>query len=401
MMKVLSDNSRCKHWQKCFVAFLYVMFICSDAFAQEAASIYVGPFDVTPTLSINVENNDNIFSESAGNETSATLTRFVPGVTAIADDGVVRYSLGYQLENGRYSGVDNNNYTDHNLEAKIDWRLDIRHLIEFGGTESRGHDERTVDSVNGLNATELDKTKSRELSANYTFGSEGAIGRLSIGFTTNSLRYLTNRQTTNVLESDTDTINARFSVGFGASSKALVEIVDTDNSFRANEVNDRQDRRYLVGVEWEVSDLIKGNVRLGRSQSDLINTVGDTSSSVGEASITWSPVEHSVFTLSANRAAQNTENNIGSFVERSEVLLGWDYRVNDRLTAAVSTGRQRDNFVNANRRDSLNDTQLQLRYAFRRWLEIGMGITRTKSTSSDPSLSYDNNQIVLSVNASL
>ncbi len=401
MMKVLSDSSRYKHWQECLVAFLLVMLVCSDVFAQEAAAIYVGPFDVTPTLNINVENNDNVFSESAGNETSATLAQFVPGVTAIADDGVVRYSLGYQLENGRYSGGDDNNYTDHNLEAKMEWRVDIRHLIEFGGTESRGHDERTADSVSGLNTTELDKTKGREFSANYTFGSEGAIGRLAIGFKTNSLRYLTNQQTTSVLESDTDTINARFSVGFGASSRALVEIVDTDNSFRANEVNDRQDRRYLVGVEWEVSDLVKGNVRLGRSQSDLTNTIGDTSSSVGEASIIWSPVEHSVFTLSANRSAQNTENNIGSFVERSEVLLGWDYKVNDRLTAAVSTGRQRDNFVNANRRDSLNDTQLQLKYAFRRWLEVGMGITRTKRTSSDPSLSYGNNKIVLSVNASL
>jgi hypothetical protein len=401
MMKALADNGRYKHWQGCFVAFLFVVSICSDIFAQEAAAIYVGPFDVTPTLNINVENNDNVFSESAGNETSATLAQFVPGITAIADDGVVRYSLGYQLENGRYNGVDNNNYTDHKLEAKMDWRLDIRHLIEFGGTESRGHDERTIDSVSGLNTTELDKTKSREFSANYTFGSEGARGRLAIGFKTNSLRYLTNQQATSVLESDTEAINARFSVGFGASSRALVEIVDTDNSFRANEANDRQDRRYLMGVEWEVSDLVKGNVRLGRSQSDLINTVGDTSSSVGEASITWSPVEHSVFTLSANRAAQNTENNIGSFVERSELSLGWNYKVNDRLTAAVSAGRQRDDFVNTNRRDTLNDTQLQLRYAFRRWLDVGMGITRIKRMSSDPSLSYGNNKIVLSVNASL
>ena len=401
MMKILSDRSRYKHWQECLVAFLFVMFVCSDVFAQEAAAIYVGPFDVTPTLNINVENNDNVFSESAGNETSSTLSQFVPGITAVADDGVVRYSLDYQLENGRYSGVDNNNYTDHKLEAKMDWRLDIRHLIEFGGSESRGHDERTVDSISGLNATELDKTKDREFSANYTFGSEGARGRLAIGFRTNSLRYLTNQQVTSVLESDTETINARFSVGFGASSRALVEIVDTDNSFRANEVNNRQDRRYLVGVEWEASDIVKGNIRLGRSQSDLINTVGDTSSSVGEASITWSPVEHSVFTLSANRAAQNTENNIGSFVERSEVLLGWNYKINGSWTAAVSTGRQRDDFVNANRRDTLNNTQLQLRYAFRRWLEVGMGITRTQSTSTDPSLSFDNNKIVLSVNATL
>jgi hypothetical protein len=400
MMNFPLHRAKCKYLPVSS-AFLLFAFVCSDVIAQEAAAIYVGPFDVTPTFDLNVENNDNVFSETAGSETSATLTRFVPAIAAVADDGVVRYRVAYQLENGRYSGIDNNNYVDHRLDAKMDWRLDIRHLIEFGATESRGHDERSVDSVSGLNTAELDKTKSQEFSANYTFGSEGARGRLVIGFKTNSLRYSTNQQTTNVLESDTATLNARCSIGVGASSRAVVEVVDTDNSFRANGVNNRNDRRYLTGLEWEISDFVKGGVRLGRSESDLLNAAGDTSSSVGEASITWSPVEYSSFSLSANKAAQNTENNIGSFVERSEVLLGWNHRFSDKLTAAASMGRQRDDFVNANRRDTLNSTQLQLKYAFRRWVEIGMGITKTKRTSTDSSSNYDNNKIVLSVNASL
>jgi polysaccharide biosynthesis protein VpsM len=401
MMKVLSDRSRYKHWQECLVASLLVMFVCSDVLAQEAAAIHAGPFDVTPTLNINVENNDNVFSEGAGNETSATLAQFVPSVTAIADDGVVRYSLGYQLENGRYSGVDNNNYTDHKLDAKMDWRLDIRHLIEFGATESRGHDERSVDRVTGLNAAELDKTKERELSADYTFGSEGSRGRLAIGFKTSSLRYTTNKQATNVLESDTDTVNASFSVGVGASSRAIIEIADSKNTFFTNAVNDRKDRNYLLGVDWGISDLLQGSVRIGQSNNNLVNDVGDTSSSVGEASIVWSPVEHSVFTLSANKTAENTENDVGSFVDRSVTSLGWTHQITDRLVTTMSLGRQRDDFINANRSDTLSDAQFQLKYNFKRWLDVGMGITRTKRSSTDSSFNYANNNIVLSINASL
>ena len=409
MENFLSNNIRyCIRYSfmKFCSAFLLTSIISYNVAAQEAAAIYVGPFDVTPTLSMNVENDDNVFSQSAGNETSASLTRFMPNIAAVADDGVVRYSLVYQLENGRYSGVDNNDYTDHQLDAKMDWRVSIRHLIEFGVTESRGHDERStesvsVDNVADISATDLDKTKNRELSANYTFGSDGARGRLVIGFKTNSLRYTTNRQLTNVLESDTDTINASFSVGIGASSRATVEVVDTDNSFRTNAANDRQDRRYLVGFEWGASDIVKANVSVGRSKSDLINAPGDTSSSVGEASIIWSPVEYSVFTLSADKAAQNTENNIGSFVERSNVSLGWRHQFNDKLTAGVSLDKQTDDFANINRRDTSKNVQLQLNYAFRRWLSMGMGITRTERTSTDSSLDYDNNKVIVSVNASL
>ena len=404
-MNFLSHGTRYRCLQA-YSVFLLIVFLSSDLIAQEAAAIYVGPFDVTPTLNIDVENNDNVFSQSSGNETSSTLTRFIPTIAAVADDGVVRYSLAYQLENGRYSGINNNDYVDHKLDAKMDWRVDIRHLIEFGVSESRGHDERSVDSVSvknvaDISTTELDKTKNRELSANYTFGSEGARGRLIIGFKTNSLRYTTNQQLTNVLESDTDTLNASFSVGIGASSRATVEVVDTDNSLRANAINDRRDRRYLIGFEWEANEIVKGNVRVGRSKSDLVNDDGDTSSSVGEASITWSPVEYSVFTLSANKSTQNTENNIGSFVKRSNLSLGWAHQFSDKLTAEVSMGRQKDDFVNANRQDTSNNTQLQLKYAFRRWLEVGMGITRAERASTDASLDYDDNKVVLSVNASL
>jgi hypothetical protein len=388
----------------CLIAFLLVhsLYVCS-VYAQEleSAAIYVGPFDVTPTLNLNVENNDNVFLEQNGNETSATLTTLAPQVSAVAGDEVMRYELVYRLENGLYSGVDNTDYTDHKLDVNIGWRPDIRHLIELGVSESRGHDERSIDSVSGLNANELDKTKEKELSADYTFGSEGAKGRLIIGFKTNSLRYTTNQATTNVLESDTNTANARFSVAVGASTRALVEVTNAKNTFHANETNNRQDRSYAIGVEWELSDLIKSAIRVGRSNNDLLNAVGDTSSSIGQASITWSPLEYSVLTLTANKSTANTENNIGSFVDRSRVELGWAYKVNDRLTASTSIGRQRDNFINANRKDTTNDSQVQLSYAFRRWLSVGLGLSAEKRTSSDALLGYDNNKVVLSVKSSL
>jgi hypothetical protein len=375
----------------------------SGVFSQEleSAAIYVGPFDVIPTLDINVENNDNVFLEGRGNERSATLTTLAPQISAIGGDEVVRYELEYSLENGRYSGVENTDYTDHKFGANVAWRPDIRHLIELGVSESRGHDERSVDGVSGLSANQLDKTKDNELSANYTFGSEGARGRLIIGFKTNSLRYTTNQATTNVLESNTDTTIVNLSIGVGARTRALVEVTNVKNAFHSRVQNNRQDQSYAVGVEWELSDLMKGAILVGRSNSDLLNAAGDTSSSIGQASIAWSPLEYSVFTLTANEGAENTENNIGSFVDRSRVELGWNYQVNDQLAVITSLGRQRDDFINDNRQDTTNDSQIKLNYAFRRWLSMSLGFSTEKRTSSDTSSNYDNNKVVLSVNTSL
>lgn len=380
---------------------LFFAYQMGVAVAQEPAAIYVGPFDVTPTLDINAERNDNVFLETAGNETSSTLTRITPKITAVADNDITRYEISYGLEHGRYSGVDNNNYTDHTLEAQIAWRPSIRHMLELGVSEARGHDERTVDSVSGLNASELDKTKERGLSANYTFGSDGARGRVVVGFSSNSLRYTTNQTETDILESDTDAVNARLSVGIGASTRALVEVRQSENRFRANANNNRDDTSYTVGVAWEITDLIQGEVSVGREESDLLNVAGDTSSSIGRASVIWSPLEHSVITLTANKSAENSENNIGAFVDRNRVELGWRYDFNEQLSAVTTLGRQKDTFINTSRRDTINESQIQINYAFRRWLSLGMGISRESRQSNEASLDYDNNKLVLSISSSL
>jgi len=390
-----------KHWLLSFSILLSLHVNSTFSQGLEPAALYVGPFDITPTVAVSVENNDNVFLERRGNESSATVTTLAPQISAVAGDEVVLYEVAYRLENGRYSGVDNTDYVDHELDATVSWRPDIRHLIELGVNEYRGHDERSVDSVSGLSTNELDKTKEQELSANYTFGSEGARGRLTIGFKTNSLRYTTNQATTNVLESDADTASARLSVGLGASSRAVVDITNVRNTFPANNTNNRQDRIYAVGVEWAPSDLMKGAIRIGRAKNDLLNAVGDTSSSVGQVSIEWSPLEYSVFTLAANKSTDNTENNIGSFVKRDRVDLGWDYQISGQLTAITSIARQKDVFANANRQDTTDISQVQLNYAFRRWITVGLGFAVEQRTSSNTLLDYDNNKVVLSVDASL
>lgn len=403
MIKSLS----CKIRADLLASAVCLSLLSCSSIAQDAAAIHVGPFDVTPTLELDVERSDNVFLETKGNERSSTLTTVSPTITAVADDGVTRYELSYQLENGRQSRVDNSDYTDHELGAKMDWRVDVRHLIELGVAESRGHDNRSVDSVSAggatvLTSSELDKTKERVLSANYIFGSEGARGRLAIGFQESSLRYTTNLQKTNVLESDTSQANASFSVGIGASTRALVEVVETENTFLNNAANNRKDRSFLLGVEWEFNDLMKGAVSLGRSRNDLLNTTnGDSSASVGEMSIIWSPVDYSVFTFSASKSAENSENNIGSFVGRSSFTAGWEYKINDRFDIIMAFERQEDDFIGVARKDRLNTSELQLNYAFRRWLNIGLGVSRDDRSSTDQAFDYTGNTVFLSVNTSL
>lgn len=383
-------------------AFLVSGILASGANAQEKAAVYVGPFDVTPSVDVDVQNDDNLFESTSGSEVSSTLTLINPSIIAVADDGVTSYTLEYSVEDGTYSDTDNNDYTDHELSANMNWQLDIRHLVELGATIEKSHEGRTADSVTNLNARDLNEFTDRELVANYTFGSEGSRGRINIGLETSSLRYNTNLAQTAVLESDTDTKSIGLSLGVTPNARLTFQVVDVENTFRNNTQVDRNDRSYLVGAEWEFTGLTKGDVRFGRSNNDLLNVGGgDTSTSTWDASIEWLPSEYSVLMLSANKSAQNTDNNVGSFVDATELTLDWNYQWNDQTVMVVSLQQQNNDFVGTNRNDEANIMRIELIYAMRRWLSFSAALGRQEQTSTFGLNNFDKNTATFSIRASL
>lgn len=383
-------------------AFLVSGILASGANAQEKAAVYVGPFDVTPSVDVDVQNDDNLFESTSGSEVSSTLTLINPSIIAVADDGVTSYTLEYSIEDGTYSDTDNNDYTDHELSANMNWQLDIRHLVELGVTIQENHERRTADSVTDFNARDLNEFTDRGLVADYTFGSEGSRGRINIGLETSSLRYSTNLAQTAVLESDTDTKSIELSLGFTPSTRLTFQVVDTENRFRNNVQVNRNDRSYLVGAVWEFTGVTKGDVRFGRSNNDLLNVDGgETSSSTWNTSVEWTPREYSVLTLSANKNAQNTDNNVGSFIDATELALDWNFQWSDQVTTVLSLQQQKNDFVGTNRNDETNAMSFEFIYVMRRWLNLSVALGRQEQNSSFDLNNFDKNTATFSIRASL
>lgn len=381
---------------------MLIAFMARPAIAQEKAPVYIGPFDVTPSIDIDVGKDDNLFESVSGEEVSSTLTQVRPSFSAVADDGIRTYTIEYELEDATYSDTNNNDYTDQELSASLAWRIDVRHLLELSTSIDKGHDERNNDSVTDVNVDDLNEFTDKNFSANYTFGSEGARGRFVIGFESRSLRYSTNLAETSVLESDTETINVNLSLGVTPSTRLTFQVIDADNTFNNNPEDDRNSLSYLVGAQWELTDTTKGNVSFGQTENDLVNVPGGvTSTATWAASLEWQQQEYSMFTLSANRSAQNTDNNEGSFIDATQIMVDWNYLWNDQLSMRLSLGHQNDDFIDADRNDDTNTVNLEFVYAIRRWLNISLGVGNEQRESTDPQNEYDKNTATLSLKANL
>jgi hypothetical protein len=378
-------------------------FVCfGDAIAQEKAAVYVGPFDVTPSIDLSLVDDDNIFEATNGNEISSRLTLLRPSFSAVADDDVTAYTVEYQLEKAVYSNTNNNDYINHDLSASMDWQINVRHLLELNASVVRNNETRSFDSVTSTDAADLNKSTDRGLAANYTFGSEGARGRIAIGFETNSLRYLTNLDDTGILESDTNSKNIEMSLGFSPSTRLTFQVIDTENTFRNDSAANRDGLSYLMGAQWDFTGVTKGSVSFGQTENDLVNVpAGETTTDTWAASIEWLPREYSVFTLTANRGVQNTDNDVGSFVDTSEISVDWMYQWNDQLSMQLSFQQEGNDFIDGNRNDDTDTVNLAFIYALRRWVSLSFGLVNEQRSSDNILNVYEKNTATLSINANL
>jgi hypothetical protein len=203
------------------------------------------------------------------------------------------------------------------------------------------------------------------------------------------------------LESDRDTANVGISLAFSPSSRVSFQIVESENIFRDNSSKNRKDRSYLVGAEWELTGTSTGSVSLGRVKNDLINDIGDSSSSTGQIALEWSPQDYSVFTLAADKSTRNSENDFGSFIDASELSVEWLYQLSDPLAINFSVQQQKDNYVGENRNDKTKGFQITLTYAMRRWLNFGLSVGASEQESTDAAVTYNKNTVEFSLKASL
>ena len=383
------------------VAVMLLSFSSLSLAQDDPAAIPVGPFDLVPTLELSVQKDDNIFSQSKGSETSSTLTIITPSLSAVADNGITALSINYALEDGSYSDTDNSDYTDQFLDLGLDWSLDVRHFLQFGIGYARAHDGRSEDRLTALTAADLDEYDDSNFSSRYIFGAPGARGRIELGYEYEKSSYNTNRATTADLDSEADTIDASLSLAIGAVTRLLFEVIEAETTFANNISRNRKDSSYLVGLGWEITDFTNGSAKIGRSESDLVNSADGTSGSTGEVAFEWSPYDYSVFTFSLGKEAQNTDNNVGSFIDQTQYQAAWFYDWSDELSMALSFAQQKDDYIGDNRNDDTQVIDVGFTYKARRWLNVGLNFSVENRGSNLTSAEYDRNIVELVLNTSL
>ncbi len=354
---------------------------------------------LTPFANLSYGKDDNLFLANT-NKKSSNLTLFNPGLRfAVKGDGM-QLGVDYDAKLARYGSSSDDNYQDQRLNGVADFAFSSKIGLRLGALYEQGHDPRgSTDRVGSNKPDEFDNSGANAL---FAYGGNDALGRVEFEAGSYKRRYTTNRISTQGSDRKTDNFASRFFVRVAPKTSVFIEVRgDKFDYTLAGSPQDSKERRYLLGVTWDATDITSGTFKVGQIRKDFASqALKDYSGTGWEGNIQWSPLTYSKFNFfTAKSFTEST--GLGDFILNKRAGVAWNHEWDSRLSSTITFSRADDTFTGATRSDTTDSTNFKLSYKPMRWLTLGGEFTHTNRDSNLGSANYKKNLYLFTVGATL
>ena len=371
----------------------------------------VGPMFAYPELEIAVKRDTNTALLPDATRKADTIWYVRPAVRLEAKQGVNTYNLSYRGEFGRYDSLSNFNFNNHDVAGSGDMTFDERNNLKLGLL----YQDR-VDPPGTLNIAQTNtpnKWHQPSLSALYTFGAEDAAGKLELKGGYLDKKYINNRDLTAGLDHTEADYGATFLWRLQPRTYATFNLRQTAYDYSQNTLVSNSTNTFaLIGLRWDATAATTGRIAVGGAKKKFDDTGHasgrkDDSEGSWEGSITWKPVDYSVFNFDSVRRP-NDSTGLGAFMLNETHQVSWAHawtsRVNSKLMGSYSTDKFKQDTSapgGTERSDKTYNAGLRLTYDMRRWLKLGADYLHSKRDSNVDGFNYKREQFMLFVSGTL
>lgn len=380
-------------------------FSCSVAHAQSdsgPAGIPVGPMVAYPGLDIAHGRDNNLFLSNANRKGSA-YTTVSPYVKLEGKTGPHSFDVTARLTEGRYHDSREDDYTDWSLTGNAGLVFSGRAKLRLRAEHTYGHDPRgSTDRPAGNSPDEYTNTG---IDGVFSYGAEGAKGRIEIDAGAFSREYQNNRANTAASDRDTRVLGGTFFWRVAPKTELLAGTQFRDIDYQlATSTLSSTEQRFFIGAKWEATAKTSGTVKFGRlaKRFDSGARADFSTNTSWEAGIRWSPLTYSVFDLATSKSTGESSG-VGDFLLTKNHTLTWTHAWNSRFSTAVNGGLRYDDFegTGGGRRDKTTTLGAKATYQWQRWLKFGAEYTRSDRNSNGAALDYDRDLFMLFIGATL
>ncbi len=380
--------------------------------AQEAGRIQAGQFDLIPSFTSSMAYVDNV-ANARDNQRKIYSWRTIlsPELIAATQVDGNPVQIGYRLERGVYFSSDNDDYTDHFVEASGNFELNSRHRVSALAQYEDGHEDRgTGFSIGtGLDISTPDTYKSSNLSAEYSYGAVTSDGLRTLKTRRQALDYDRSEDAYLIRDRVKTMVGGEFGYQVGSATRAVLDVTKTYVRYdeQLNFVTrDSDETRVLVGVVWESTAATTGFAKVGYKEKDFDNQARGTFYGTDwEVGIDWQPVSYTTFRISTSADTFET-NGEGDFIRGQNYSVRWNHDWLERLSTSFSVTQQNDEYVFNevdidNRDDELMNYSAALNYQARRWLKFSTYYQFTDRDSNRETIGYDKSVVGVTAEVTL
>lgn len=381
-----------------------MVLVCSATWAQDEPATPEGGVKldngvmVYPSLKLSYGYDDNVRASTVDAISASLMTLAASLKAELQPSESNRYSLGYDGVFTRYSGASDDDTNSHSLSATGAHTFSARSRLNWSLGHQEGADPRAEAVVE---SAEPDQWQANSVQVLYSYGAEGAQGRIETSYGLNRKRYQNNPDTTAVSDMDSHQVAGRYFWRVMPRTYLVAEARLAQTHYRVGTVNDNIDTRLLAGATWEATAKTQGSVKLGHQSKRFDqDTKADAKGLTYEASVEWKPLTYSVFTLTANRAAFDALAD-GDYDRNTSLGLSWNHQWNAALSSSLSVRNASSTFANSPRRDDTLTTSAGLTYGLSRRYSLGLDLAHTQRDSTKAGNTYKRNTVLVNLNAAL
>ena len=344
-----------------------------------------GAFDVSPSLDVDLNSNDNIFYDAV-NEQSDTYFTLRPQVQIASDWGRHQLTGLLRATTTSYSKFDSENTSS--WEAAVAGRLDVHGNSNiFGGVNySKNYEPRNDPSTAQIS---VEPIQYDALVTNVGFVAEGNRLRFTGAITNTDLDYKDGVDANGnpVVQDSRDysrmEYRARADYAFSPDTALYAVYVGNNRDYDQN-TSDRNSNGYdaAIGASFDLTNLIRGEAQIGYQKQEYDNPLfADVDGVSFLANVQYFPTQLITVSLDTSRNIQETPYVGASGYTSTASSIGVDYELLRTLVLSASYGFTTDDYNGLDRKDGRTEFLLGGRYLVNRHIVIRAGYTYSENKS--------------------
>lgn len=389
-----------------------ILLLCWQvAFAKDNAKMFeskaLGPFDLIPLIEVDQSYNDNIFFNNR-NRQASLLTQVRSGLQLSLDRKPNRFSLSYGFQSWSFASSPQDDYVDQFFGGQEHIEFNARNRFDLEAKYIDSHNQRgtffTQPGLPGQQTPTPDQFHQYLAQAKYRYGTESSKGNLELIADVDDFNYDTRRSSTSTFDKTKIGVTPGFYYRFMPKSQLLMQVESQWYEYKQQTsatVNNFSKYRYLTGVTWNESSKTTGSIRVGYLQQFYENGSSGVQDFTWDINLLWVPLTYSRFNLTLSKDVMPTSG-YGTASVNQQYRLGWIHEWNERLITDLSASYNNidnKNVVGLPVTNDINMLQLDVNYAIKQWLGLGVNYSLTSQHSTKSELNFDQNIVMFYITA--